>query len=134
MELGCYDYDIMYCQIPSDTLSRAHCGAMVSKEKLYELHVSLCHPGITRWAHFVKIRNLPYSIEVKRICTEYSVCAHWKPWFHLPDSADLVKAIQSMEQLSMDFKGPLPSNTKNRYMLVVIDEYSHFLLPLHVQI
>ena len=131
MELGSYDYDIMYRpgknNIPADTLSRAHCGAIVNKEKLHELHVSLCHPGITRLTHFVKIRNLPYSIEeIKRVCTECPVCAQWKPRFHSPDPASLVKATQPMERLSMDFKGPLPSNSKNRYMLVMIDEYSRF--------
>ena len=98
-----------------------HCGAMVSKEKLYELYVSFCHPGITRLAQFVKIRDLPYSIEKMM-----RICAGWKPRFHSSDSADLVKATQLMERLSFDFKGPLPSNTKNRYMLVVIDEYSRF--------
>ena len=58
MELGCYDYDIMYRSGKNNTadiLSREHCRVMVSKEKLYELHLSLCHPGITRLSHFVKI-------------------------------------------------------------------------------
>ena len=118
MELGCYDYAIMYCpgknNIPAGTLLKAHCRAMFSKEKLYELNLSLCHPGITRLIHFVKIRNLPYSIEeVKRMCTECLVFSWWEPRFHSPESLGLVKATQPMEPLSMDFKGPLPSNTKN---------------------
>ncbi|GAB1598560.1 hypothetical protein Ahia01_000133100, partial [Argonauta hians] len=131
MELGCYDYDIMYRpgknNIPADALSRAHCGAVVSREKLFDLHTRLCHPGITRLIHFIRIRNLPYSIEeVKKVCAECPVCARWKPRFHTPDAAKLIKATQPMERLSMDFKGPLPSSSKNRYMLVVIDEYSRF--------
>ncbi|XP_064109531.1 uncharacterized protein LOC135217506 [Macrobrachium nipponense] len=31
-----------------------------------------------------------------------------------------------MERLSIDFKGPLPSTTNNKYILTVIDEYSRF--------
>ena len=31
-----------------------------------------------------------------------------------------------MERLNMDFKGPLPTSTRNRYLLTIIDEYSRF--------
>ena len=31
-----------------------------------------------------------------------------------------------MERLNLDFKGPLPSCSKNRFILTVIDEYSRF--------
>jgi len=31
-----------------------------------------------------------------------------------------------MERLNLDFKGPLPSATGNKYFLTVIDEYSQF--------
>jgi len=34
--------------------------------------------------------------------------------------------LQAFEHLSLDFKGPLPSSTKNRYMPTVIDEVSRF--------
>ena len=131
MELGCYEYDIMYRpgknNIPADTLSRAQCNALNSMGRLHEIHENLCHPGITRLAHFVKVRNLPYSIEdVKRVCTACAVCARWKPRFYTPEAGRLVKATQPMERLSIDFKGPLPSTSKNRYLLTVIDEYSRF--------
>ena len=33
---------------------------------------------------------------------------------------------QPVERLSLDFKGPLPSLTKNHYTLTVVDEYSRF--------
>ena len=62
MELGCYDYDIMNRpdknNIPADSLSTVHCGTIVRKEKLYELHVSLYHPGIIRLTRFVKIFHI----------------------------------------------------------------------------
>jgi len=38
----------------------------------------------------------------------------------------LVKETQIFEHLSVDFKGPLPSSTKNRYLLTIVDEYSRF--------
>ena len=31
-----------------------------------------------------------------------------------------------MERLSIDFKGPLPFSSKNKYLLTVVDEYSRF--------
>ena len=36
----------------------------------------------------------------------------------------LVKAIQPYERLSLNFKGPLPSNNRNNYFLCVIDKFS----------
>ena len=131
MELGCYEYDIMYRpgknNIPADMLSRAQCNALNDKGKLHEIHENLCHPGITKLAHFIKVRNLPYAIEeVKRVCAACAVCARWKPRFYTSEAGHLVKATQPMERFSIDFKGPLPSTLKNRYLLMVIDEYSHF--------
>ena len=91
MELGCYEYDIMYQpgkdNIPADTLSRAQCNALNNMERLHEIQENLCHPVITRLAHFVKVRNLPYSIEeVKIVCAACAVCARWKPCFYTPEA------------------------------------------------
>ena len=131
MELGCYEYDITYRpeknNIPADTLSCAQCNAFNNMGRLHEIRENLCHPGITRMAHFVKVRNLLYSIEeVKRVCAACAVCARWKPRFYTPEAGRLVQATQPTERLSIDFKGPLPSTSKNRYLLTVIDEYSRF--------
>ena len=38
----------------------------------------------------------------------------------------LIKASQAMERISIDFKGPLLSSTRNKYLLTIIDEYSRF--------
>ena len=97
MELGCYEYDIMYRpgknNIPANMLSRAQCNALNSMGRLYEIHKNLCHPGLTRLAHFIKVRNLPYSIEeFKRVCAGCTVCARWKPRFYTPEAECLVKA------------------------------------------
>ena len=37
-----------------------------------------------------------------------------------------INTTQPMERLNIDFKGPLPSATQNKYFLTIIDEYSRF--------
>ena len=54
------------------------------------------------------------------------VCSEVKPNFCKPPSAQLVKATQPFERLRIDFTGPLPSSTKNCYLLTIVDEYSRF--------
>ena len=40
--------------------------------------------------------------------------------------AHVIKATQPFERLSLDFKGLLPTSSKNRYLLTIIDEYFRF--------
>jgi len=95
--------------------------------QLYELHTSLCHPGITRVYHFVKSRNLPYSVnDVRQITNACKVCSECKPRFCKPEQSHLIKATHAFERLNIDFKGPLPSTDKNVYFLTIVDEYSRF--------
>ena len=62
MDLATFNYDIFYRtgkeNVAPDTLTRA----ALSSESLQNLHKALCHPGVTRMAHFVRSRNLPYSL------------------------------------------------------------------------
>ena len=131
LELASYSYTIQYRpgsdNTAPDMLSRATCASIPSTTRLTDLHVGLCHPGVTRLLHFVCSKNLPFSTEeVRRECAGCRVCAEIKPSFYrLPESA-LIKATQPMERLSIDFKGPLPSSTRNKYILTVVDEYSRF--------
>ena len=105
---------------------RSSCAAVLS-DSLYQLHQSLCYPGITRMSHFIRVRNLPYSVEkIKRITNACRICCECKPRYHRPAKSHLIKATQPFERLNIDFKGPLPSNNKNVYFLKVIDEYSRF--------
>ena len=57
LELSMYDFDIVYRageeSIPADTFSRVRAMSPILNN-LNELHQSLCHPGVTRMAHFVK--------------------------------------------------------------------------------
>ena len=130
LELSMYDFDIIYRageeNIPADTFSRVRAMSL-TLDKLSELHQSLCHPGVTRMAHFVKSRNLPFSIdEIKRITESCKTCKECKPQYYHPSPSHLIKATQPFERLSLDFKGPLPTNNQNKFMLTIIDEYSRF--------
>ena len=60
MELSCFSFDIAYRpgkdNIPADTFMRVYCS-LISLSSLYELHKSLCHPGISWMTAFVRNRN-----------------------------------------------------------------------------
>ena len=128
-ELACYSSDIVYqpgkSNTPPDMLSRATCAT--ESGSLYSIHQSLCHPGVTRLYHFVHSKNLPYSLEeVKRVVSTCKICCECKPQFHRPEKVNLIKATKHLERLNIDFKGPLPSQDRNRYFLQVVDEFSRF--------
>ena len=130
IELSSYSFDIQYRpgkdNVAADTFSKAFCSSL-SYESLLKLHDNLCHPGITRISHFIRSKNLPYTTEeVKRVTTQCKTCAELKPQYYKPSRFQLIKATKPFERLNVDFKGPLPSNTKNKYILTVIDEHSRF--------
>ena len=128
IELSGYQFDIQYRRgdqnFCADTLSRA---CALNTSSLAELHESLCHPGVARLYHFVKSRNLNFSIEeVRKTCSQCSICAEIKPRFFHPPKGQLIKASRPLDRLSIDFVGPKPSVTRNKYLLVMVDEYSRF--------
>ncbi|XP_042229058.1 LOW QUALITY PROTEIN: uncharacterized protein LOC121871043 [Homarus americanus] len=128
--LSCFSYNIVYRpgkeNVAADAFSRM-CSSVSATDDLQTLHNNLCHPGVTRMMHFVRSRNLPYFIsDVKAMTATCSTCLELKLRFFRSDSGTLIKATQPFERLNMDFKGPLPSKTRNRYLLTIIDEYSRF--------
>lgn len=91
------------------------------------LHESLCHLEVTRMTAFVRSQNLPYSVEdIRNMIKQYTVSQWCKPLFYKPVDSHIIKATLPFETVNTDFKGPLPSTTKNIYMLTIIDEYSRF--------
>ena len=132
LELSMFDYDICFRpgihNVSADALSRI-CSAtgVCSLKELERLHSDLCHPGIARLNHFVKSKNLPFSlIDVKKVCEQCNICAEIKPKFYRTPSRKLVHAVRPFERISMDFVGPKVSSTRNKYLLVMVDEYSRF--------
>ena len=132
LELSSFSYSIRYRpgsqNCGPDTLTRVLCAAISrSGSELEALHKELCCPGVTRFWHFVRSKNLPYSLEdIKKCCDKCGVCALVKPRFFSPGSNTLIKATQPMERWNIDFKGPLPSKSKNVYFLCIVDEFSRF--------
>ena len=94
---------------------------------LDDIHAQLCHPGVTCLLNFVKTKNLPFSTEdEKRTCANCKICSELKPQLYKQSDFSLIKATKPMERLSIDFKGPLPSASRNKYILTIVDEYSRF--------
>ena len=54
--------------------------------------------------------------DVHQMTSRCKICAEIKPRFLKPSYMSLVKANQSMERVSIEFKGPLPSRTNNKYI------------------
>ena len=130
LELASFSYSIQYRpgkeNHAPDTLTRAFCST-ISTCNSEKLHSGLCHPGVTRLLHFVRSKNLPFlTDEVRKVCASCKTCAELKPQFYSYDDKTLIKATKPFERINIDFKGPLVSNTRNRYMLVIIDEFSRF--------
>ena len=127
VKLSSYKYDIVYRpgkdNKGADTFSRIQCST-ISSNALKELHNSLCHTGITRTTHFVRTRNLPFSMDViKKTTSDCQDCSELKQQFHKVQGK-LIHATQSFERLNIDFKGLLPSSSHSKYISTIVDEYS----------
>ena len=64
--------------------------------------------------------------DIKSVISQCRACSELKPRFLNPQNPPLIKATQPFEKLSMDFKGPLPSVSRNKCMPTIVDEYSRF--------
>ena len=133
VELASYSFDITYRpgreNVAPDTFTRV-IGSAEKPVDIIQLHNGLCHLGVTRMAHYVKVKNLPVSIDqIRQVVKSCPIYAERKPKFYTPTGSNLIKATQPFERLNVDFKSPLPSNSKKRYFLTVIDEFQDFPLP-----
>ena len=130
LELTSYSYTVVHRpgidNVGPDTLTRAHC-VYVQQNRLRDLHVALCHPGVKRMGHFVRTKNLPFSLtDILEMTSQCEDCQQIMPHLVRSNDARLVKATEVFERLNLDFKGPLPSASSNKYFLTVLDEYSRF--------
>ena len=131
IELSAFSYDIQFrpgrLNIVADHLSRPQCNSLSTQPSLESIHKLLCHPGVTRLLHYIRSKNLPYSTsEVKQICGSCTDCALLKPRFYRPPPAHTIKATQPLERIAIDFVGPKSSSTTNKFLLVMVDEFSRF--------
>ena len=127
-ELGNFNYEIKHRpgaqNLAADALSRL-CSMSPHPLNLRDIHNRLGHPGVTRLSHFIRSKNLPFSVEdVKRICANCRVCAELKPRFFGKPTENLIKLMRPWERINIDFKGPMQS--KRPYVLFVVDEFSRF--------
>ena len=130
-ELAWYQYVIQFRpgrdNLPADALSRVSAAVSVSTVSLQDIHESLCHPGITRLSHYVKVKNQAFSLDkIKKVCLQYPVCCEFKPRYFCPPEPHLIRVLRPFERLSVDFIGPKPFLSRNKYLLVIVDEYSRF--------
>ena len=87
-----------------------------------------------RMLAFICLQNLRFSVDdVRKMTKSCQICNECKPRFYSPEPTKLIKAIQPMEQLNLDFMGPLISNSNNKYILTIMDEYSRFLFAIPFQ-
>ena len=132
VELSCFDFDIKYRpgeeNVPADLFSRILCSAAPNYKKIIiDMHNHLGGPGVTRLYHYLKTKNIPVSVDdVREALSSCGTCTECKPQFIKPPEKKLVKATQPFERVSIDFKGPLPSATVNKYLLTATDEFSRF--------
>lgn len=129
-EFSDYQYIIKFSpgqeNLPAAALSRL-CSATSRPDSLEKIPKSLCHPGITRLFHHIKLKNLSYSLnDVKSVGFQCPVCTKFKPRCFRPPASHLIHALYPYDRVTIDFIRPKPSLSCNKYLLVMIDEHSVF--------
>lgn len=118
-ELSCFSFDITYC--PAKENDRRHS----------RWWPGTAPPGRDERLHIIRIRNLPFSVEgIKWAVKTCQIFTKFKPRFYKPNTEIVIKPAKSFERLSLDLKWPLPSKTRNKYILTLIHKYSHFPFPI----
>ena len=96
LELASFSYSIRYRpgkkNVGPDTLTRAFCATVtISESTLEAIHKELCCPGVTRLWHFVRSKNLPYSLDdVKLCCSNCVTCSEIKSPFLIQSTTHLL--------------------------------------------
>jgi len=129
IELGTFSYNVIHRpgseNVAADALSRVIAVLNLHLD-LMKIHGSLGHPGKTWLHHFIRSKNLPYSLEkVRSLCSKCNVCAELKPRI-FKKGTETLKAKQPWDCISIDFKGPVRSRSRKPYLFVAVDEFSRF--------
>lgn len=128
-ELAMHTYDIIYhpgnVNVVADMVFRISAPSNNNNHKIiFELHQWLCDPGITWVLHFVRSRNLPYSVgDVRNFTSSYPLCAEIKPQYYKNDSSHLIKATSTFKPIEYRFHRTTANSSRNKYLLVIVDEY-----------
>ena len=61
-------------------------------QELKDLRQKLCHPGVTRLAHFIRSKNYPYLEQVRQVTASCKSCLFLKPQF-LRTQSTLIQAM-----------------------------------------
>ena len=57
-----------------------------------------CHPGVTRMAHFVRLRNLPFSLDkIKQMIRSCKTCSELKPLYFSPQSTQPFERLNTKD-------------------------------------
>ena len=83
------------------------CTLLQQPVSLTEVHERLCHPGVQRLIHYVRQKNLPFSVQdIKQACRDCRGCAEVKPRFTQPPGDALVKALRPSTAFLWTSKAP----------------------------
>ena len=114
LELAPYDFTTIYqpgnLNCAPDTFSRVTAASISLPllKTLDELHKALCHPGITRLFHYIKLKNLPFSFDdVKNVMKACIDCSEVKVKFLKPKgNFNLIKTTKPfLRELVLILKG-----------------------------
>ena len=79
----------------------AFCGAF-TVNRVRESHIAVCQPSVNRMAHFVRIKNLPYSlVDICEMTTNYKERLEIMQQFTKTETTTLMKATQPFERLNL---------------------------------
>ena len=102
-------------------------------EVVTNLHESLCHPGITRWAHYIKVKNLPFSLsDIKNVIQACKDCSEVKASFLKPEACPDIKSTTVIKKLThlfsiFGFPGYVHSDQGSSFMSFELKLWLHNL-------